>query len=378
VIRKSNTISFYLPRTFLKLFQYVNQIYNESKGLKLHDKMTINDNILAIFCLIFATTSIIGNILVSHIILRYKSLKTSMNFLLLNLAFVDTITGVLGIYHIMIDDKSSFFGTNGALEKVYNKSSVAAEVLCKIKTSFWFGSAITPALLVLIAVERYMAVVHPISFRRRIRNGTKWSILFCWLFGLSFLLIKILTITYSDGQCKSTIPRWYNLKVYAVAIILLHFIFPFSFIFGTYYKVTGALTAKNTPSVQPSIARARSRDKRIVIVVVIIVSLVFLICSGVPKTVFAFQILFAVRFYNINGYIPVLLFLIYSASNPIIYFTLIGSFRRKLVFSLRFWANKSANETRIIWNNKCWKNIKNTNVTFIFIKSCKSVKTLLI
>lgn len=306
----------------------------------------MSDNIMAILCLIFAAISIIGNLMVIRVIRKFKSLKTSMNLLFLNLANVDIITGIFGIYYIIIGDVTSLFGTSEILEKVYNKSQSVAVILCKLKVFFWFSSAITPTLLVLVALERYMAVVHPIAWRRRGEGrNMKWIILPCWLFGLSFLLIKIFTITYLNGKCKNTSPSWYNLKIYAVIVIMLHFLLPFSIIFWAYYKVIQTLTAKDSLSVQPSIAGARSRDRKIVIIVVILITLVFLVCIGVPKMVFSFQILFHVKLYNINGYIPVLLFLINSSSSPVIYFTFIRSFRRKLILSMRFWARMSTNET---------------------------------
>lgn len=302
---------------------------------------SLNEISVTLCCLIFAIISIIGNLMISHIILHYKSLKTSMNFLLLNLAVVDIITGALGIFYIVISDEIGFFGTSGTLEKVYNTSSVAAEVLCKVKTSFWFGSAMTPALLVLMALERYMAVVHPMKWRGRGEGKKKWLVLPCWLFGCLFWLVKILTITYSNEKCKSTSPSWYNPKVYAVIVILFHFLLPFSFIFWGYYKVIRAISAKNSLSMQPAVLRARSRHKKVVIIVVIAITLVFLLCSGVPKSVFSFQIIFPVKFYNLNGNIPVLLFLINSSSNPIICFTLIKSFRRKFSQSIKIRCQKA-------------------------------------
>lgn len=305
------------------------------------------DTVLCVFCVLFAVIAIVGNSLVCHIILHHKSLKTSMNFLIFNLAVVDSITGILGIYYLVIGDGSGLFGTSDVLEKVHNQSVIAAEVLCKIKTSFWFGSAITPALLVIIAMERYMAVVHPLTWRKREQARKKWSSLPCWLFGISFLVIKIFTITYSEGRCKSTTPSWYNSKVYAATVISLHFLLPFSFIFWAYYQIVKTLTRKNTLSMQATVQRARSRDKRIVIVTVAIITFIFLLCSGVPKTVYSFQILFPVKFYNVNGNVPILLFLINSASNPVIYFTFIKSFRKKLSLTIsRFCrAKPPANET---------------------------------
>ena len=161
------------------------------------------ENTVSVLCILVALISIVGNGLVCCLIIRVKSMRTSINYLLLNLAVVEVLTGMIAIPTVIASDNSGLFGTPVQIEQIHNETSLAAEVLCKLQTSFWISTAVTPVLLMVIAYERYKAVVHPLT---RLGSGItkkklKWILALTWLWGFGFLIIEMTYITYSGGQC---------------------------------------------------------------------------------------------------------------------------------------------------------------------------------
>lgn len=293
------------------------------------------EDITKVLSFIIAIFSIIGNSLVCHIIIQTKSMKTVMNYLLLNLAILDAVTGFLAILNVIIDGRSEMLGTANFLEQAYNKSTVAGEVLCKLQVSFWLGSAVTPMLLTTMAYERYMAVVHP--FRRRAGTGgltkarLKWILAVCWLSGLVFLTCDFMTVTYTQGACDLASLEWFDIKIYTVFLACIQFVIPSIIIFILYFRVINVLRTREALGVQEEGQRARNRARRKVVFIIITVTVIFYIFSGIPHALYFLYELFDVGFWASSEKFSVLLFTVNSISNPLIYFSFMKTFRRRLL-----------------------------------------------
>ncbi|EDO40457.1 predicted protein [Nematostella vectensis] len=112
--------------------------------------------LVSFFAIILAFIAVTGNSLVFVIITRYKSMHTAMNYLIANLAVLDAITGLFTFPNVLLE--RTFSGDRTLLAAIVNTTSQST---CTV----WISSAGSPAFLVFIAFERYMAVVHPFSRR---------------------------------------------------------------------------------------------------------------------------------------------------------------------------------------------------------------------
>ena len=115
-----------------------------------------------IFCVVFSillTADIIGNTLVILVILKYRAMKTAMNYLLLNLAVADIIVGI-------------FFAPELIFIHLFkHPTGTTGGVLCKTVTGMnvgWLASLVSGFTLVSVAFERFYAVVRPTSIRHKI------------------------------------------------------------------------------------------------------------------------------------------------------------------------------------------------------------------
>jgi len=292
----------------------------------------LKEAIISVSCLIIAVISIVGNSLVCHVILNVKSMKTSMNWLLFNLSLIDAITGFMAIFGVVLADNSSLFSVEEALGKLQNRSVLTGEILCKVQTSFWGSSSISPLLLVIIAYERYKAVVHPLS---RIDSGItktklKWIIPLSWLWGLGFLINDFVLVKFIDGACEMQAYSGFNHLAFTFTFVILQFVIPATIITVLYSRVIYSLRNASTPGVQAQVQRARNREKRKVIIVVIIVTLTFFIFCGIPNVCYVLDHLFGLSFWMTFGDFPVLAITLNSAVNPFVYFIFIKSFQNAL------------------------------------------------
>jgi hypothetical protein len=288
--------------------------------------------IVNIACVIIAVISIVENALVCHVILRSKTMKTVMNYLLLNLAILDLMISILAVFKVIINDRPNVFGTSEVLEQVSNKSAVAAEVLCKIEALFWAGTTVTPVLLVAIAYERYMAVVHPLTTRLSggyINARLKWIIPICWFCGLPFVVAEATTASYVESKCNYLNLNWFNRKIYVIFSQTLHFIIPAVVLFSLYSQVIKSLRTRKTLAIPAAAQQTRKKCRRKAVLVVLAITIIFYICCGIPHTVYFLRVVFSLPYWNTKG-LPVLLFTLNSALNPLINFFFITSFRNKL------------------------------------------------
>lgn len=101
---------------------------------------------------ILVLINLVGNTLVCVVVLRTKSMRIPMNFLLVNLAIADmTVALFLTPVYIL-------------RPFIRQADSPLSDVLCKLLTGgnfSWIGSAASVFTLVLIAFERYFCIMFP-------------------------------------------------------------------------------------------------------------------------------------------------------------------------------------------------------------------------
>lgn len=215
---------------------------------------------------------IIGNILVIATIFLNPNMRSTIYYLLANLAFSDLLFAILAPFHIsmLVDDYNWKYGENFCLVYYF------------IFRSFYAFSIMN---LILITVERFLATRYPLSFRGNPKR-TLALILATWVlsfvFSSPFLWVtKYRSCPYGDySRCFQEWPSKLASRVYyTIVYVLLYFIplalmtFMYALISMTLRKQPlGFLTDKN--DTQRKQFKARKRMSLLVIVIVI----AFFIC----------------------------------------------------------------------------------------------------
>lgn len=154
--------------------------------------ITATTSVLTVVCLI-------GNFLVCAVVKRNHDMRVPINFLLVNMAVADI-----------------FYAANhigGMIFRHISKPEVMPEnVFCFLSQAHlqWIGTTCSTLTLILIAVERYFAVVHPYEFDTKLTiRKVKVLIPWCWITSLAINIphFFVVHLWYFDANhplhCKS-------------------------------------------------------------------------------------------------------------------------------------------------------------------------------
>lgn len=154
---------------------------------------------LRIVYLIFGLIGLIGNGLVLFVFIRVRSLRTITNLFIGNQSLIDLVSSIF----ILI---SKFRNEHTDFTKLSRGTGI---FVCLFWTSdyiYWGLLVSSTTNLVFITLERYMAVVKPIVYRKRVNwvSATVVAV-FPWVFGLIFELFWPAVHRLVDGECY---PDW--------------------------------------------------------------------------------------------------------------------------------------------------------------------------
>jgi len=291
--------------------------------------------VVKVSSIIIGTVAVIGNAMVCHIIVRLKTMKTSMNYIKLCLAILDAISGLLALYYAFLNEPGKVLGLQ-ALNRARNHSSILPEVLCKIEGSYLLTLSITPLLLMLMAYERHKAVSHPFSMvnTASTKAESKKLLPLAFFVGSIYAIIDVIFIGYSKtyGSCDfKCMPWWFDFEVYMSVFLLTQYIIPSIAIFVFYFRLIRFLRKKNTGvglQTEARQARRRARQKNAV-TIVFVVTLAFYICCFVPFIAYVLLDIYHIGEVETEFFhcIYITLVSLNSALNPFIYFIFVQSFR---------------------------------------------------
>ncbi|XP_078372891.1 allatostatin-A receptor-like [Oculina patagonica] len=266
---------------------------------------------------VLVAATLAGNMLVCLSVLKNKVLQTPVNYLLVNLAIADMM--------IVIS-----FTPRHILEGLYHHPrGLVGEILCKTITSdtfTWVGSVASAISLAVMAYERFTAITSPFG-----RTSTftcrklKFVVVLCWIIAIIFNipLFCVRSLNSERGFCES---HWSSVSLALgnnLAWLILIGIIPFCFMAFCYRKVIIHLRREVVPGQQlSSVSVMKSRKK--VIKMLMTVTAIYGIC-WIPNL-----ILYVVWYYNINKVFLVLI-LVNSCANPIVYALQSRLFRRHMV-----------------------------------------------
>lgn len=213
-------------------------------------------------------------------------------------------------------------------------ATLLAEVLCKIEWSYWITSTVPPVLLMTMAYERYKAIVHPLSTLNKavIKARIKCMIIFAWISGLVYLAMDMAMVQYDNVNAICTLKShpWFHYRAFFMFFLVTQHLIPTIAILVLYARVIYALRKQdNALGSQAQAERARRKARKNVMWTIIVVTVVFYICCGIPQTVYIlYQVSSDVFIHShISKDILVVSLACNSAFNPVAYFIFIKSFR---------------------------------------------------
>lgn len=191
----------------------------------------------AIICGLVIILSLLGNTLVVFVILRYKRLQNATNFILLSLAIADLTVSILVMIPSMIYD--------------IGKKWTFGEIFCKFYNSFDITCCTASILhLLLVALDRYVAIFKPLSYRNLVRKLHVFAIVaFVWLLSACISFIPIFSglnlIRHENSSVKifennDTTPRKCQIEAnlpYAIVSSSLSFYIPLILMIIVYAKI---------------------------------------------------------------------------------------------------------------------------------------------
>lgn len=261
---------------------------------------------------ILVLVGICGNSLVIEVVRRKRSMHSTMNFLLVNLAIADLLTLLWCLPGTLLSYTTQPGGRVG-------------NFLCKFITTHsiaGIGMIVSGLTLTLISMERYKALVNPMQTRFRLSKGNViYAIVSIWVFATVYVCPLFVFETYNEEKqrCTTVWPTssgkasayWIVLALIVTTAFVTMFICYFSIIKGLYF--TNTICSSNAN------AGAGENDaivKRKIVKMLLIVTVVFVLCffpyAIATATDIAAQ---SSAFYKISY------FLVYCSSslNPITY-----------------------------------------------------------
>uniref|UniRef100_A0A8I5NWR8 Visual pigment-like receptor peropsin n=1 Tax=Papio anubis TaxID=9555 RepID=A0A8I5NWR8_PAPAN len=192
--------------------------------------------------------SILSNIIVLGIFIKYKELRTPTNAIIINLAVTDI--GVSSIGYPM----SAASDLYGSWKFGYAGCQVYAGL------NIFFGMA-SIGLLTVVAVDRYLTICLPDIGRRMTTNTYIGMILGAWINGLFWALMPIIGwASYAPDPTGATCTiNWRkndrSFVSYTMTVIAINFIVPLTVMFYCYYHVTLSIKHHATSDCTESLNR---------------------------------------------------------------------------------------------------------------------------
>ena len=292
--------------------------------------MSDTEVILMVIISILMAVNLIGNTLVCVVVLRTKSMRVPMNYLLINLAAADMAFAVFVSPQYIVRPF------------LQHPGPPLGDFLCKVATGgslSWIGTAAAVFTLVLIAFERYNSILFPHTITRRLTaQKVKRGILASWLVAVVSEIPAIIVMKYS-AQHEICIEEWPDIRyarAYTLMTFFIDFAFPFTLMAVLYGRVIHKLWNRDrSSSTQVVLLQERKKVTELLLIVTVLHG-VFLL----PDTVTYVMSYFGFKYGSIAYRVGTVLVCLNSAVNPFLYSLRSERFRRSLQ-RLLHWKTKS-------------------------------------
>ena len=217
---------------------------------------------------------IIGNSLVIIVVKIFQSMRTTTNYLLVNVACADIATLLFTAMLNLITRKNKSF-----------TSEAVSRFLCKFiytNTVAIVTLLVTALTLTVLAIERYHALVKPLILSRRLTiDKMVYVITGIWLAAIVMVAPLFATFDYDpDRRFCSYGDAGYEMMIYIdILIVILTFV-PFAVIAFCYTQIIYGMYIKNTifgTKSERSDTREEAREKRKLVTLLILLTMVFFV-----------------------------------------------------------------------------------------------------
>lgn len=235
----------------------------------------IASTIITVVISLVTILAIVGNVLVTMSVLMKASLRTSTNYFIVNMAVSDLLSALTNW---------PLYATEGMLSGRSSIQGFLATFVCKLGMySRAISQAVSVLSLVLIVVERFVAIVHPFHAKMLTTRLRALLLLFTWLFPLSigFPYVWFPKIVQDGPQtfCRFSWARL-ELSLFYTAGFLIFYCVPFILIIVLYSKIMKTLSAGRLldETSQQSINKRNSQQNQTVMKVFISIVTAFFLC----------------------------------------------------------------------------------------------------
>ncbi|XP_070572436.1 allatostatin-A receptor-like [Ptychodera flava] len=288
-------------------------------------------NIFAYIELVMGIIGTIGNTLVIIVVLSTPNMQTLTNYFILNLAAADLLTSILLIGNRFPLDVGGLSIPEG----------LAADVYCRVYSSaqfFWFTINVSSCNLVLVTMERYFAIVHPLTYGKYFTKRTAAamiSVTWVFVFVLQFFNLAFHGYDPDFGCFLAVYPSPAIGTGIGVMYFVITFLIPMLYMAIAYYKISVCLHQSANSIMAGNLADDRAKTllvaRKRVIRMLFLVILAFGICWTPDSLLFLS--------YNLGNHIDlsltyvqciVVLKFVNSILNPFIYVFKYKQFRQSL------------------------------------------------
>lgn len=278
--------------------------------------------------------SLIGNGLACLVVYKNRSMRTTINYLLINMAVSDLTVPLLVATRKIVELSTD------SLE--WRVGGIAGDLLCKL---VYFVSDLSPMVsissLVMISFDRFKAIVVPFKSAKYHDKFRMYFIGFTWVFAMLFCSPYFYFMELKEHPDKKEyycIMAWdtETRRAYTVPLTVIFIIIPFALLTIMYscilYKMK---TRPNNLSQTDKGKQRRQASKRNITILSFTVVFMFALCWG---PYFALVMLSSFKWNwkydscSYQNFIFIVQFLAYSnaAINPLLYFLLLKNFRAGL------------------------------------------------
>ena len=304
---------------------------------------TVTSALTAVVALV-SISAFVGNILVTVAFFKNTYLRTSPNYFIVNMAVSDLFSA-LAIWPL--------YATEGMLSRKQLIGEPMATVLCKFgQYSRCVFQLVSIVSLVLIVVERFIAIVHPFQVKKFTKGLRAALLILTWMISL---LVAIPFIPFSKivQQGQQTFCRFSwgikELSIYLPTGFVLFYCVPLITIIVLYTRIMKCLR-HSRPAVweaQESTTFRNRQQNMTVMKVFISIVIVFFLC-WTPLCVYVLLKMFFLPVYTKDSCLRIAGFFFYifpslgTAINPVILFVSSTNFSKALKEMLNRFKCKSS------------------------------------
>ncbi|KAJ8045701.1 5-hydroxytryptamine receptor 1A-alpha [Holothuria leucospilota] len=201
-------------------------------------KVSLED-ISQVIYLLFGILGLFGNSLVLMVIARVKSLRTVTNLFIANQSLIDFTTSVFLL--ILMYDPPKYDFSHWEL----NSWTIFVCYFWQSDYIFWSLMGSSTGNLILLTLERWVAVLYPVVYRNRVnwKTATVFAIL-PWILGFLFQLFWPAVHHFEDGACFPSYSHRSVQVAVGVFVFVAKLVLPVMIMFMAYASILRRIKPK--------------------------------------------------------------------------------------------------------------------------------------